>query len=109
MKSLLTLATALVCLSLGSAASAERVPPGSDDDIRERLRPFGEVCVVGSECAAGTVASGTAVAAVGVAVNTSQMAEGTAGDLLRRIEDDLGLPAVDPFKDGVAPIVARLS
>jgi uncharacterized NAD-dependent epimerase/dehydratase family protein len=50
-----------------------------------------------------------AVAAVGVAVNTSQMAEGTAGDLLRRIEDDLGLPATDPFKDGVAAIVARLN
>jgi uncharacterized NAD-dependent epimerase/dehydratase family protein len=49
-----------------------------------------------------------AVAAVGVAVNTSQMAAGTAGDLLRRIEDDLGLPATDPFKDGVAAIVARL-
>jgi len=49
-----------------------------------------------------------AVAAVGVAVNTSQMAEGTAGDLLRQIEDELGLPATDPFKDGVAPIVARL-
>jgi uncharacterized NAD-dependent epimerase/dehydratase family protein len=49
------------------------------------------------------------VVAVGVAVNTSHMAEGTAGDLLRRIEDDLGLPATDPFKDGVAPIVARLN
>ena len=49
------------------------------------------------------------VAAVGVAVNTSEMAEGAAGDLLRRIEDDLGLPAVDPFKGGVAPIVARFS
>jgi uncharacterized NAD-dependent epimerase/dehydratase family protein len=49
-----------------------------------------------------------AVAAIGVAVNTSQMAEGTAGGLLRQIEDDLGLPATDPFKDGVAPIVARL-
>ncbi len=49
-----------------------------------------------------------AVAAVGVAVNTSQMAEGTAGGLLRQIEDELGLPATDPFKDGVAPIVARL-
>ncbi len=48
------------------------------------------------------------VVAVGVAVNTSGMAEGTAGDLLRQIEDDLGLPAMDPFKDGVAPIVARL-
>jgi len=50
-----------------------------------------------------------AVVAVGVAVNTSQMAEGAAEGLLRRIEDDLGLPTVDPFKDGVAPIIARLS
>jgi len=50
-----------------------------------------------------------AVVAVGVAINTSHMADGTAGDLLRRIEDDLGLPAMDPFKDGVAPIVARLN
>ncbi len=49
-----------------------------------------------------------AVVVVGVAVNTSQMAEGTAGGLLRQIEDELGLPATDPFKDGVAPIVARL-
>ena len=65
MKRLLTLTTALVCLSLGLAASAARVPPGTDDDIRERLQPFGEVCVVGSECATGAVASSTAVAAVG--------------------------------------------
>ncbi len=65
MKRPLTFATALVCASLGLAASAERVPPGTDDDIRERLTPFGEVCVVGAECAAGTVASSTAGAAVG--------------------------------------------
>jgi len=49
------------------------------------------------------------VRAVGVAVNTSQMPDGGSGALLRRIEDALGLPAVDPFRDGVAPIVDRLS
>ena len=65
MKRLLSLAAALVCLSLGLAASAERVPPGTHDDIRERLRPFGEVCVVGFECAPGTVTSKTTAAAVG--------------------------------------------
>ena len=65
-KRLLTLA-ALACLSLGLAASAARVPPGTEDDIRERLRPFGEVCVVGSDCAAGTVASGPVDAAGAVA------------------------------------------
>jgi cytochrome c5 len=64
-KSLLTLAAALVCLSLGLAASAARVPPGTDDDIRARLQPFGEVCVVGSECAAGTVPSSTTAVAAG--------------------------------------------
>lgn len=45
---------------------------------------------------------------VGIAVNTSQMAPGEAEPYLRRLEDDLDLPAVDPFKHGVAPIVDRL-
>ncbi|MCH8155601.1 MAG: DUF1611 domain-containing protein, partial [Proteobacteria bacterium] len=49
------------------------------------------------------------VRAVGVAVNTSQMPDGGSEALLRRIEDTLGLPAVDPFRDGVAPIVDRLA
>jgi uncharacterized NAD-dependent epimerase/dehydratase family protein len=49
------------------------------------------------------------VSAVGVAVNTSQMPDGGSGALLRNIEDELGLPAVDPFRDGVAPIVDRLA
>lgn len=48
------------------------------------------------------------VRAVGVAVNTSQMPDGGSGALLRRIEDEFGLPAVDPFKSGAAPIVDRL-
>ena len=50
-----------------------------------------------------------AVTCVGVAVNTSSMADGEAEPYLRHVEDDLGIPAVDPFKDGVAPIVDRLT
>ena len=50
-----------------------------------------------------------AVACIGVAVNTSQMADGEAKPLLAAIEADLGVPAVDPFKDGTASIVDRLS
>lgn len=49
-----------------------------------------------------------AVRCIGVSVNTSQMAPGTVEPLLRGIEDRLGLPAVDAFKDGVAAIVDRL-
>ncbi len=49
-----------------------------------------------------------AVVAVGVAVNTSALPDGEAKDLLKGIDADLGLPAVDPFRDGVAPIVARI-
>ncbi|MFQ5775575.1 MAG: N-acetyltransferase DgcN [Kiloniellaceae bacterium] len=48
------------------------------------------------------------VACVGVSVNTSQMARDEAERLLREIEDDLGVPALDAFADGVAPIVDRL-
>ncbi len=46
---------------------------------------------------------------VGVSVNTSEMADGEAGPLLRQIERDLDLPAVDAFRTGVAPIVELLS
>ncbi len=45
---------------------------------------------------------------VGISVNTSHMAAGEAEPYLRHLEKELGLPAVDAFKDGVAPIVARL-
>jgi cytochrome c5 len=40
-----------ILASLG--AMAQQVPPGSDDEIRERLRPFGQLCRPGDECAAG--------------------------------------------------------
>ncbi len=45
---------------------------------------------------------------VGVSVNTSHMAADEAEPLLRHIERHLNLPAVDAFKDGVAPILDRL-
>ena len=49
-----------------------------------------------------------AVRFVGVAVNTSAMAEDEAAPLLSHIAQELDLPAVDPFKDDVAPILERL-
>ncbi|MFQ6017772.1 MAG: N-acetyltransferase DgcN [Kiloniellaceae bacterium] len=48
------------------------------------------------------------VSCAGVSVDTSGMGAGAADRLLKEIEDDLGLPAVDPFKGGVGPIVDRL-
>ena len=45
---------------------------------------------------------------VGVSINTSAMARDAAADYLKSVEDALQLPAVDAFKDGVAPIVDRL-
>jgi uncharacterized NAD-dependent epimerase/dehydratase family protein len=83
------------------------------EPTRSHMRGLPDYALPGlKECLEANLAAARltnpAVAAVGVAVNTSQMAEGTAGGLLRQIEDDLGLPASDPFKDGVAPIVARL-
>ncbi|SDG15020.1 Uncharacterized conserved protein, NAD-dependent epimerase/dehydratase family [Limimonas halophila] len=46
-----------------------------------------------------------AVATVGVAVNTAAMDAGAARRYLRETEDALGLPAVDPVRDGVARLV----
>ncbi len=44
----------------------------------------------------------------GISVNTSQMPESEAADYLASLTDRFDLPAVDAYKDGVAPIVDRL-
>ena len=46
---------------------------------------------------------------VGISVNTSAMDAGEARDYLRRTEDELGLPVVDPVRAGVGAIVDRLA
>lgn len=46
---------------------------------------------------------------IGIAVNTSQMEKGKAPGYLKSLEDVFGLPAVDPFAGGVAPLVERLA
>lgn len=48
------------------------------------------------------------VSAIGVAVNTSGLEAAATGDYLARLEDQLALPCVDPFRDGVARIVDQL-
>ncbi len=49
------------------------------------------------------------VQCVGIAVNTSTMeSDGARADLLHQLSDQFGIPALDPVRDGVAPIVDRL-
>lgn len=45
---------------------------------------------------------------VGICVNTVAMAEDVAADYLAKVEAETGLPAVDPFRQGVGPIVDKL-
>lgn len=45
---------------------------------------------------------------IGIAVNTSQMHESAVEAYLRRLEADFELPTVDPFIEGVKPLVDRL-
>lgn len=48
------------------------------------------------------------VYAAGVCLNTVTLDEGPARALCRRVEDMLGLPATDPHRFGVEPIVSQL-
>ncbi len=48
------------------------------------------------------------VVAVGVSVNTSEMSEDGALELLETIQTQMGLPAVDPVRGGVGTIVDHL-
>lgn len=45
---------------------------------------------------------------VGIAVNTSALSVAEATETLSEIEAQYGLPAIDPIRDGVGPIVTRL-
>ncbi|GAB4352836.1 MAG: DUF1611 domain-containing protein [Kiloniellaceae bacterium] len=46
---------------------------------------------------------------VGIAVNTSQMDKAAVGGYLKGLSDQFGLPAVDPFAQGVGPVVDALA
>ena len=54
MKSLLI----LVALVVAGPVLADRVPPGTVNEITERLKPFGEVCKEGQSCGQATAAAG---------------------------------------------------
>ena len=53
MKPLVNLSLAVVAMMavlISLPVQADAVPPGSDDDIRDRLTPFGTLCRAGDEC-----------------------------------------------------------
>lgn len=54
---------ALVAALWATAVLADRVPPGTEEQIRERLEPFGALCRAGDPCAGGTPAAAPAAGA----------------------------------------------
>ena len=49
-----------------AAGLALALPPGTADEIRARVAPFGEVCVAGEDCAGGAAVAAAAPTAGGV-------------------------------------------
>lgn len=49
-----------------------------------------------------------AATVIGFACNTSQLADDAAADALKALEDRFGMPAVDPIRTGVGPLVDRI-
>ncbi len=74
--------------------------------VPEYPLPDLNVCIEANLAAARL--TNPAVVCAGVSVNTSHQRPAEARRLLQSIEDRLGLPAVDAFKDGAGPIVDRL-
>lgn len=64
-------------------------------------------CIAANEAAARL--TNPAARCIGIAVDTHNMAEGEGLPYLARLEDELGLPAVDPVATGVAKLVDNLS
>jgi cytochrome c5 len=62
MKRIVTLSMAFAAtmtVLLSQPVQADVVPPGTDDDIRERLAPFGSLCRAGDDCGSAAAAVDT--------------------------------------------------
>jgi uncharacterized NAD-dependent epimerase/dehydratase family protein len=46
---------------------------------------------------------------VGASINTRNLSDNEAKDYLAKVEQEIGLPTVDPIRTGVARIVDKLS
>ena len=51
--------TAMMAVFASLPLQADAVPPGTDDDIRERLEPFGSLCRAGDDCGSAAVVADT--------------------------------------------------
>ncbi len=47
---------AMMAMFVSLPLHADAVPPGTDDQIRERLAPFGSLCRAGDDCGSATAA-----------------------------------------------------
>ena len=70
MKQIVAVIALIVGVLAFPEAFAERVPPGTVDDIRARTKPFGELCKVGDVCGQAVAATAGGAARSGDAVYT---------------------------------------
>lgn len=68
--------------------------------------PSLEDCIAANETAARL--TNPAARVIGIAVNTAALAPDAARDYLKSTGDRLGLPCVDPVRDGVGPLVDKI-
>jgi uncharacterized NAD-dependent epimerase/dehydratase family protein len=73
---------------------------------QQKLPLIGECIELNLRCASLTNAG---VRLVGLSINTAHLPEGERDACLARVSAEFGLPAVDPLRTGVAPIVDRLA
>jgi uncharacterized NAD-dependent epimerase/dehydratase family protein len=66
-----------------------------------------KLCIETNEAAARL--TNPAARCIGISINTSGLEPAAARDCLRMTEDRFGLPAVDPIRSGVAPLVDALA
>lgn len=69
------------------------------------LPDIGDCIALNERCARLT---NPAARVIGIACNTSHLGQAGATDALKALEDAHGMPAVDPIRTGVGPIVDRL-
>ncbi|MCC5969449.1 MAG: DUF1611 domain-containing protein [Pararhodobacter sp.] len=79
------------------------------DELTEiRVPPLREVIAL-NEAVAAAAGALTPAKVVAVALNTARMSAAEAGDAVRRVEDETGLPAADPVRDGAGRLAEAVT
>jgi uncharacterized NAD-dependent epimerase/dehydratase family protein len=91
----------VMCVRAGQTTLRTTIEPVAIPPLGDLIRLY--------ETLASTLGTFPTPRTIGLAVNTAHLTAAEAADATARLSDEVGLPAVDPIRDGVGPLLDALN